>query len=376
MKLDSVVAMKCILTILALLASSTAIAAAASDVPEGVVYAGTTPEVMASATQRLHTALDTGPDSVAELFGLDDSGSSVKVGAFFAIEIEADNLKMRNLFGKGKYRVANFVGNSEGVVDSYGAANAEQKRLLAYYLFMAADLKDARIRRPTFDELALIWYWIGWDLEDPLLVAESAHDTYVFDFDAKSGHITWVERLTHPCFTGAQETKQVLECHCAQIKREGNRAITTFALAANCPASPAAQARSATSAAKPALPAAHLRVSERTARMDGMLARAFEGEFAIQALPESPAGYKPLGKLLEGHPPTPPKDERGEPIHGYVLLGSVFGADGRAQANRVLLTTGPSATAVVLDAAQSWRVEPAMRGGKPVAEMVWQEIAF
>jgi hypothetical protein len=57
-------------------------------------------------------------------------------------------------------------------------------------------------------------------------------------------------------------------------------------------------------------------------------------------------------------------------------MGTVFGADGRAQSNRILISTDDRLSAAALLAADGWRVEPATRDGKPVAEMIWQELPF
>ena len=353
------------------------------DVPQDVRYAPASAEVTAEAERRLRTALTGGPDAFASLLGLEDEGFRVTLGPFFGIEIDADNLQGRNVLGRGKYRIANFVGSSEAIVDSFGAIKAGQKRLMAHYLFLAADLSNATIRRPTFDELALVWYWIGWDLEGPLFVAESATEKYFFDFDGQSGRISWIERLTLPCITGKQGEREVMSCHCAEVERKSNRARVAFKELKNCRA-PAATApmpvtaNSTSPAATPISlpPIVHLHLSERTGRVDMMLARAFAGQYTLFLVEENDPSYRSPGKLLEGSPPQGLLDAHGKHEPAYVLLGLVIGADGRVQASRVLLSTDERASASALEAVKGLRVEPPTRGGVPVAEMIWNELVF
>jgi hypothetical protein len=205
------------------------------ELPEGVVYAPAAPQIMESARNRLLVALTSGPEALAQLMGLDEKDAKVLVGPFWGIEIEADNLKGRALLGKGRYRFP-VPGEAGFIVESFSAANAAQKRFLAHYVLLAADFRgEFTIRRPNFDELALIWSWIGWDLDDPLLVVESAHDKYAFDFDPRTGLITWIERLTSPCFTGSQEGKQALDCHCSRIARDGRKWDVRYEKLGSCP---------------------------------------------------------------------------------------------------------------------------------------------
>lgn len=352
-----------------------AAAAAATEIPEGVKYTPASETETAAATTRLRDALKGGPTALAPLLGL-DADHTVLVGPYLGLEIHGDGLDGRQVLSMARYNLP-VPGQAPLVVESFRAKERAQKLFLAHYLHFLADFAGPlTIRAPSFDELAITWAWVAWDLEGPVLVAEGTHDKYLFHFEPKSGHLFWIERLTQPCFSGQQEGRQVLGCTCTGIARDGRRWSLRFDVRQSCPATGLHQVSAVAfpAAGAPAMPSAYIEVSDRTARVDAMLARRFGASYSLTALPVDAPGYKGPGKLLEGKPPEAPKDERGETVHGYVLLGSVIGPDGRASDNRVLLTTDERVAAAVLEAAQGWRLEPATRDGKPVAEIVWQEL--
>jgi hypothetical protein len=354
-------------------------ATSGSELPLAVKYSAASPEILAAARAKLRPAL-TDSAALATLLG-PDTDETVRVGPFFGIEIDADQLKGRSLFGKGRYRLPKSEDMPEVISESFGAQSRPQKLLLAHYVTLAANFSgEVTIREPNFEELALVWAWIAWDLDGPLLVAESEHDKFFYDFDVRGERITWIERLTHPCFTVSQEGKQVLTCTCVHIERNERSWRLAYQVLESCPATGmhnvSVAANSSSSAQGGKLPAAYVLVSDRSARVDTMLARRFAGSFAITTLASETPGYKGPGKLLEGKPPVAPKDARGEPVHGYVLLGSAVGPDGRMVENRVLLSTDERVTTAVLAAAQGWRVEPPSRNGEPVTEIIWQELAL
>jgi TonB family protein len=372
--------MKHAVTVLLVCFSAVCHAAASSAVPdaetpEGVKYIPAGPAQLEAATTKLHAALTGDPAVLAGLMGL-DADHTVLVGPYFALEISGDGLRAREVLSDARYNLP--VPDADPlVVDSYRAKTRDQKLFLAHYVHLMADFSGPlTIRAPTFDELAITWAWIAWQLEGPLLVAESANDKYLFHFEPTGGHLFWVERLTKPCFTALQEDKEVLPCACTVIARDGRKWDLRFQPLASCPATGASTVAAAASRGNAANPPAFIEVDDRTARVDVMLARKFGADYAISALDIGAPGFKGPGKLLEGAPPVAPKDARGEPVHGYVLLGSVISSDGRVTDNRVLITTDERVSAAVLEAAKGWRLEPATRDGKPVAELVWQQLTL
>jgi len=342
-----------------------------TELPAGVVYAPADAATIEKASQRLREALTQGPAALAALFGLADSDARLMVGPYFGIEMNGDNLEGKALLPTGKYSFP-IPGTAGLIAESFAGTNAREKRFLAHYVFLAGDFSGKLdIREPTYDEMALIWAWISWDLDGPLLIAESATDKYAFDFDPKTGLITWVERLTRPCTTGQQEGKEVFSCSCARVNRKGASWRVDFEPLESCPEY--SLPRSATSARK--LPPVYLRSDPRTRRVDLLLARQYASEYSIVDIEDGLPGYRGPGKKLAGESPAAPMVD-GKPLRGYVLMGSVIGDDGRAYANRILISTDDRLSAAALLAADTWRIEPATRDGKPVSEMIWQELPF
>jgi hypothetical protein len=378
---DSLLRMKHLVASLLCALALTAQAAAPAvstdeDLPEGVVYAPADQENMESARKRLLAALSSGPEDLARLMGLGEKDAKTLVGPYFGIEIDADHLKGRAFLPRGKYHFP-VPGEAGLIVESFSAADAAQKRFLAHYVLLAADFHgEFAIRRPTFDELALIWGWVSWDLDDPLLIVESARDKYVFDFDPRTGLITWIERLTSPCFTGLQDGKKVLDCHCSRIARDGRKWQIQFEKLQSCPAPAINLVGFASSKETSALAPAYLPTNDKDARTDAMLARVFAKSHAITVIPTELPGYKGPGKPYGGGAPITPRDEKGEPIHGYVLFGSVLNADGQVGPTRILISTDDRLSSEILRATGEWRVEPATRDGKPIAVIFWQEWPF
>ena len=342
-----------------------------TQLPAGVVYAPADAATVDKASQRLREALTHGPASLATLFGLADSDARLVVGPYFGIEMNGDSLDGKALLPTGKYNFP-IPGTAGLTAESFAGTNAREKRFLAHYVFLAGNFGgELDIREPTYDEMALMWAWISWDIDGPLLIAESATDKYAFDFDPKTGLITWVERLTRPCTTGLQEGKEVFSCSCARVKRKGTSWRVDFEPLESCPEY--SLPGSATTAGK--LPPVYVRTGPDTRRVDLMLARQYTGEYSVIEIADGLHGYRGPGKKLEGDSPKAPVVD-GKPLQGYVLMGTVFGADGRAHSNRILISTDDRLSAAALLAADGWRVEPATRDGKPVAEMIWQELAF
>lgn len=347
-----------------------------AEIPAGVVYDGADPKIVETLRERLRAALHDGPEALARLMGLAEGDARMYVGPYFGVGIEADNLKGKSMLMRGRYHFP-IPGEAGLVVNSFGANSAAQKRFVAHYVYLSGDFTgELQIRPANFDELALVWGWISWDLDDPLFVVESAHDKFVFDFDPRTGLITWVEKFTDTCFSGFQEGEKVLECHCSKIVRDGKNWRVNFEALAACPAPAVNDVRLAAAKSAGATTPVYLRTDDRVARVDAMLARAYSSTHRITVLSTQAPGYEGHGKPLAGAAPVGPKDDKGEPIHGYVLIGGVLNPDTTMSPTRVLISTDERLSNAVLEAMRAWRVEPPKFEGKPVAELFWQEFPF
>ena len=216
--------------LLSLLAAGAAPAspmAASPEVPHSVVLVDATPQ----SRERAHSALaqllgERSPEGLAAAFA-DSSPGAGRPPLLLGNFVSRDLLDSpgfdpeRTARGEGQVPLTKDVPLHYELV---GAATVAQREYIAQRLHaMLPSGAPATIRPATFDELARIWYFIGWDLDEPLLVAEWNDHAFAFDFDAAGGHITWIERLNDPCFSLGTREKRLLDCHCLVVHREGQR---------------------------------------------------------------------------------------------------------------------------------------------------------
>ncbi len=59
--------------------------------------------------------------------------------------------------------------------NNYGIKNEEQTKIFSQYFWKGISFdSDFRIRKLTSEEITLIWFFIGWDLEEPIFVVEDS----------------------------------------------------------------------------------------------------------------------------------------------------------------------------------------------------------
>jgi hypothetical protein len=80
------------------------------------------------------------------------------------------------------------------------------------------------------EELAIVWYYIAWDIEEPIFVAEDKSHKFIFGFKPPEGErLFWVEDLTNPCFKLGQEGgKALTPCLCEVAEPHGRRYDVAF----------------------------------------------------------------------------------------------------------------------------------------------------
>lgn len=89
------------------------------------------------------------------------------------------------------------------------------------------------IRKLTKDEMATIWFYISWDLVEPIYVVEAGGKKLVFEFDPSGSSLEWIEDITEPCFSLAIGNGG-LPCMCQIIVHEDNRYASAFKPMSQC----------------------------------------------------------------------------------------------------------------------------------------------
>jgi hypothetical protein len=197
-------------------------APSAPDLPQGVVVRAAPAESERRARERLQAILaDPDPVPLARAMNMLPRGPRMPLmlGTFASQAVAQrpgfDPGQVRT--GTGKVPISSDVPMAFPIL---GASGVEHRAYLAQHLRATLPPGPPKaLRAPSFDELALVWFFIGWDLEAPLLVAEWDSQRVLFDFDVHGESIEWIERLDRPCFTLQFEQKQLLDCYCLGIER-------------------------------------------------------------------------------------------------------------------------------------------------------------
>ena len=98
---------------------------------------------------------------------------------------------------------------------SFASKSADQAKQLAEILSNEIHIQpDATIRKASAKELALIWFFIGWDIQEPLFVVEDKTHKYAFNFTPDGEKLFWVENINKPCMRFAQGGNDLTSCKC------------------------------------------------------------------------------------------------------------------------------------------------------------------
>lgn len=217
----------------ATLLAALALAAAPTTLPlpHGVRHVAASDAAMATArTRLLRLTAPAGRDGFATALNATPlpGRQPLMLGTFSSQQLQAqpgfDPAAVRT--GKGKVPIVSDVPTDFPVL---AAASEPQRAYLAARIaqWLPPGAPTA-LRVPTFEELATIWFFIGWDLDGPLLVAEWDAMRVVFDFDASGERIEWMERLDQPCFPLQLDVAAGSECYCLGIERRELQWTATY----------------------------------------------------------------------------------------------------------------------------------------------------
>ncbi|HKO98974.1 MAG TPA: energy transducer TonB [Pyrinomonadaceae bacterium] len=156
----------------------------------------------------------------------------------------------------------------------------------------------------------------------------------------------------------------------AQSGRRGTQIVA--------PASPPPAEVTAPSSTKPQIqhaavtaePIQHYRCSE-----DGSLARIIEAS-EVEPKAFSAKDVDARVRIMSRPPPTYTKEARRKGVQGFVVLRALFSANARIDRIRIIKRLPAGLTENALRAACKLRFKPAIKNGKPVAQLVIVEYVF
>lgn len=205
--------------------------------PDGVTYVMASDTVNKVASDNLAAAFSGNSLDLSDLIskGIDKNGK-VLLGVYLSQVLAKRPEYVQGSLAGGEYQLP--LSKKDGVIihAKLLAANKQEqvKSLAALLAKIYTPAKPFTIRKLTKDEMALIWFYISWDLVEPVYLVESNGDKLVFQFDPSGTSLTWIEDITAPCFRLAIGDSG-LPCMCHVIEHEGNRYQTGFKPAATCP---------------------------------------------------------------------------------------------------------------------------------------------
>jgi hypothetical protein len=200
--------------------------ARAQDVPEGIRYSKAAADLNGRAEASLRAGLSAQPRRLA---GLAEPGAKPFLAGLFLSRVLLDSgLVDAARFGKALYRVPltkDIKPQSAGIV----ARDATERSVLDEALERWLPASREFVVRPlTADELALIWYYIGWDLTEPLFAVDIGARTLVVDFAEDGRSVVWLEDVSRPCSRFAWEGGALPDCYCSVVVRDGPRRRVMF----------------------------------------------------------------------------------------------------------------------------------------------------
>jgi hypothetical protein len=199
--------------------------ALAQEVPEGVRYVPAPASTNAKAEDRLRAALASEPYQLAELGTT--ASPRLLVGPFLSGSLVASGAVKPREFVQGRYSVP-LSDDVKPEMPGIGAETATQRAALDAALTRAIPRGAVTVRRMTPSEMALIWFYIGWDITEPVFAVEQGGRTLVADFDEAGESLTWLEDISQPCFRVVWEGGGLEGCFCSTTVHEGSRYQVVF----------------------------------------------------------------------------------------------------------------------------------------------------
>jgi len=193
--------------------------------PDGITYLTATAAENQAAHDKLQAAFSGEKLDLLDLISEGvDKNQKVLLGVYLSQIVAKDPAYSEGALADGKYDLP--LSKKDGILVNALLLFADTRPRAK----TAADLisgiyrpeKPFMIRKLTKDEMSLIWFYISWDLVEPIYVVEDGGHKLVFEFDPTGTSLTWIEDITEPCFS-LKVGNSCLPCMCHVIQHEGNR---------------------------------------------------------------------------------------------------------------------------------------------------------
>ncbi len=159
----------------------------------------------------------------------------VLLGTFLAQKLESDPNYHPGSLKPGSYQLT--LSKKDGIISNapfyFATTPAQAVELSTLFSKVYAATPSPVIRKLSKDEMALVWFYIGWDLVEPIYVAEVGGRKLVFDFGPDGSYLEWIEDITEPCFKITFQGGG-LPCMCSVVVSQKNRYEVVFERKEEC----------------------------------------------------------------------------------------------------------------------------------------------
>jgi hypothetical protein len=189
-------------------------------VPEGIVYIKGDVQINDDAKKQL---LKTFNDHEKGLYKLAKKQSGYFfLGPLLSSRIKEASPKLAADLRSVGYKIkitADFEPKFNGLL---AKTNNEKKLLSQLVSNRIGDTREIRLRRPKPDELAFMWYFISWDIQEPVFVLETDNHTFLVDLGAVNEDQLWIEEISNPCYQFGFEDI-ISPCLCFEVVLNGKK---------------------------------------------------------------------------------------------------------------------------------------------------------
>jgi hypothetical protein len=195
--------------------------------PDGVRYSVATEATNSIASDKLRAAFD-GPEvSISDLVSLGvQKNAKVLLGTYLAQTVSNNRAYRKGSLTAFAYKMT--LDKYPIAIPGLAATTAEEAREFSeLFVRMYSPHATFAIRKLTKEEMALIWFYIGWDIIEPIYVVELGGRKLVFDFGPDGTYLEWIEDITEPCFRLATE-RAGTPCFCSIVVSKQNQYRVMF----------------------------------------------------------------------------------------------------------------------------------------------------
>lgn len=226
------------IVVLILCAGMTANVLAANDsvAPEGINYVSASDAANKLAMSELKTAFSGNKIQLGDLIskGVKTNGH-VLLGVYLSQIIANSAQYVNGSFAGGEYQIP--LDEKQGVIIHAKLLSIVNEKQVSKFNELLNDnykpSKSITIRKLTKDEMELIWFYISWNLVEPIYVVKDGDTKLVFEFDPSGSSLQWIEDITEPCFHLAIGSGG-LPCMCQLVVHKNNLYQSVFKPMSEC----------------------------------------------------------------------------------------------------------------------------------------------